>query len=264
MKNLQNKLEELGVEIISTPTFFSKSHIIIKKDSYYEVSELFKNSDIRLIKDNFRSCFYLVDFNQKPVSEDTRVHIWNIEWERFQTFTSNDYRIYKRAETALDDYRIIIGCTKKIDTYWGHSSPTDIDKSSYLLFRVKRNMKAILAVNNLGFIGLRGGLPWIKHTEDFKLFKKLTKDQTLLVGYNTFQTLPNLKGRTIVQDSDNVDFDSIDWCIGGKYTYEKYAHLFTELHVSHIDNDTIGDTLFPDFSKLNPNCQIFNYNFNYY
>ena len=49
MKNLQNKLEELGVEIISTPTFFSKSHIIIKKDSYYEVSELFKNSDIKIM-----------------------------------------------------------------------------------------------------------------------------------------------------------------------------------------------------------------------
>jgi dihydrofolate reductase len=126
-------------------------------------------------------------------------------------------------------------------------------------------MKAILAVNNLGFIGLNGGLPW--HSKaDFQHFKKLTKDSRLLVGYNTFQTLPPLKGREVVLcgrdmiDADVMDW-GIDWCIGGKKTYERFASYFTELHISHIDDNTIGDTLFPDLRNLNSKCLIYNYYF---
>ena len=124
-------------------------------------------------------------------------------------------------------------------------------------------MKAILAVNNLGFIGLNSELPWKSNKEDFKHFKTMTFGQILLVGYNTYQALPPLNGRVIIQDTKlfNITEWNIDWCIGGKATYEKYAHLFTELHISHINDNTIGDTLFPNFSKLNPECKIFNYNF---
>ena len=122
-------------------------------------------------------------------------------------------------------------------------------------------MKAILAVNNLGFIGLNSGLPW-KSKSDFQHFKQLTMDSTLLVGYNTYQTLPPLKGRKIVLlTRDTFAYDDIDWCIGGKATYERLSSLFTELHISHINDNTIGDTLFPDFRYLNPDCKIFNYYF---
>lgn len=133
-------------------------------------------------------------------------------------------------------------------------------------------MKAILAVNNLGFIGLKdknggAGLPW-RCKADFSFFKNKTKpkdDQeptTLLVGYNTFLTLPPLKGRKIVvAERNDIDLSVIDWCIGGKATYERYAPMFTELHISHIDDNTIGDTTFPDLRFLNPNCMIYNYYF---
>ena len=73
-----------------------------------------------------------------------------------------------------------------------------------------------------------------------------------------------MKGREVVIDTRglwNPDIEVIDWCIGGKKTYEKYAHMFTELHISHIDNNYIGDVTFPDLSKLNSNCEIFNYMF---
>lgn len=123
-------------------------------------------------------------------------------------------------------------------------------------------MRAILAVNNLGYIGLNDGLPW-KSKEDFIHFKTLTMGGTLLVGWRTAQTLPPLKGREIVIHSHlNEDgCPTCDWCIGGKKTYEKFAPIFTELHISHIDDNTIGDTMFPDFKNLNPNCKIFNYYF---
>ena len=125
-------------------------------------------------------------------------------------------------------------------------------------------MKAILAVNNLGFIGLNDALPW-RNLEDFKHFKKLTMGNILLVGYNTHKTLPTLNGRYVKLDERTELLDTKDdeqvWCIGGKKTYEKYAPYFTELHVSHIDDNTIGDTVFPDLSNLNPDCVVFNYHF---
>jgi len=131
-------------------------------------------------------------------------------------------------------------------------------------------MKGIIAVNNLGYIGLNKSLPWPPNKEDFKHFKEKTLGGMLIVGYNTYQTLPPLKGRIVLMDWKDKDMihtihpgtlEKIDWCIGGKKTYEKYCHLFIELHISHINDNTIGDTTFPDFRNLNPECKIFNYNF---
>jgi dihydrofolate reductase len=123
-------------------------------------------------------------------------------------------------------------------------------------------MKAIIAVNTLGYIGLNDTLPW-RCSEDLKHFKAKTDGCTLLVGWNTAQKMPPLPGRTVLVDERGLDNDvsHIDWCIGGKKTYEKYAHLFTELHISEIENDTKGDTAYPDFSNLNPECKVFKYNF---
>jgi dihydrofolate reductase len=123
-------------------------------------------------------------------------------------------------------------------------------------------MKAILAINTKGYIGLKGELPW-KCTEDLNHFKKETMGGKLLVGYRTAQTLPKLPGReVIVYDKfSDEDYTNVDWCIGGKSTYEKFCHLFTELHVSMIDDDTIGDVMSPDLRNLNPDCVIFEYYF---
>lgn len=121
-------------------------------------------------------------------------------------------------------------------------------------------MKAIVAVNNLGFIGLNNKLLW-KSKEDLKHFKNLTLDCKLLVGYNTFNDLPPLKNRVVVVDERNELITTVDWCIGGKKTYEKYCHLFTELHISHINDNQIGDVVFPDLRNLNPNCVVTNYYF---
>lgn len=129
-------------------------------------------------------------------------------------------------------------------------------------------MKAIIATNNLGFIGKGNGMLW-RSKEDFKHFKALTTEEgripILIVGYNTFTELPPLKGRSVVLDvREKHNFimgTGVDWCIGGKKTYEKYCPIFTELHISHINDNSIGDVTFPDLSKLNPNCKIFNYFF---
>lgn len=125
-------------------------------------------------------------------------------------------------------------------------------------------MKALIAVNNLSYIGKENKIMW-RSSDDFAHFKKMTMGATVLVGYNTASELPPLKGRTVLVDtregySITNDTDDI-WCIGGKKTYEKYAQFFTELHISHIDDDSIGDIMMPDFRNLNPNCKIFHYYF---
>ena len=121
-------------------------------------------------------------------------------------------------------------------------------------------MKSIIAVNNLGYIGLNNELLW-KSQQDISHFVKTTLNQRLLVGYNTSINLPKLKNREIVIDNREEEVTNIDWCIGGKKTYEKYAKYFTELHISHIDNNDIGDIMFPDLKDLNVECKIFNYYF---
>ncbi len=125
-------------------------------------------------------------------------------------------------------------------------------------------MKAIIAVNNLGFIGLDDKLLW-HNKQDLMHFKKLTEGSTLLVGHRTAQSLPKLYNRTlIVYDRMNLSpliYYEAEWCIGGKKTYEIFCDAFTELHISHIDNNDIGNVCFPDLSKLNPSCKIFNYHF---
>ena len=124
-------------------------------------------------------------------------------------------------------------------------------------------MKAIIAKNNLGYIGLGGRLPW-KSVEDLKHFKRLTLGGRLLAGYKTALTLPTLIGRELVvyDNTDRTtDYTQVEWCIGGKATYEAFCHLFTELHISNIEDDTEGDVDYPDLTNLNPDCVIYNYNF---
>ncbi len=123
-------------------------------------------------------------------------------------------------------------------------------------------MKAIIAVNNLSYIGFEDGLPW-DSKKDLNHFKKLTQNSTLLVGYKTNQTLPKLKNRTLILDrrGEGLINEKIDWCIGGKKTYEKYCHLFEELHISFIDNNNVGDVQFPDLKNLNKKCKIYIYFF---
>ena len=125
-------------------------------------------------------------------------------------------------------------------------------------------VKAIVAVNNLGFIGLDDKLLWY-NKEDLKHFKKMTCGSKLLVGYRTAMSLPKLSNRELIifdrREHSLTHYYGCEWCIGGKNTYEFFCDIFTELHISHINNNDIGNVTFPNLQKLNPNCKIFNYYF---
>jgi len=142
-------------------------------------------------------------------------------------------------------------------------------------------MKAIIAISKNRAIGLNGKLPWGNvYKDDFKWFKEFTMGKTLVVGWNTFNSLPRLKGRRgIVLDKKwdgNIMYDienPFDWLdiknprpvwngaeytfnpndypdaivAGGKKTYEFLMPYITEFYVTHIDRDYEGDVFMSEF-----------------
>ena len=144
-------------------------------------------------------------------------------------------------------------------------------------------MKAIIAMAQNRVIGKNGGLPWPNIKEDFKHFKEFTMGKTLIVGKNTFDTLPLLKNREClvltkpVEDIDAYitnqymvnnnamtgqmitieDLESYsefrkDYLIvaGGAKTYVKLLPYITEFYVTHVNGTYDGDVFMPPFEDL--------------
>lgn len=110
-------------------------------------------------------------------------------------------------------------------------------------------MKLIVAVNNKNFIGRDNLLMW--HSKaDLKHFKRMTEGCKLLVGANTFSTLPYLPNREMLVvgkkylSMKDALAGNPDWVIGGASIYKQLAHLCDEIHISYIDDDQDGDTKF--------------------
>lgn len=111
----------------------------------------------------------------------------------------------------------------------------------------------IAALDDKGGIGFKGGLPWPKNSADLKWFKEVTMGKTLIVGYNTFETLPPLPGRTIrVLKRDYepvhviVDLISADVeeavVIGGAKTYRTWLPYVDRFYISRIRGEFESDT----------------------
>ena len=149
-------------------------------------------------------------------------------------------------------------------------------------------MKAIIAMAQNRVIGKNGGLPWPSIKEDFKWFKEFTMGNTLIVGKNTFDTLPLLKNREclVLVKEDKImvtnpnqylvnnnsmtgqlitmtDIESYsqfrkDYLIvaGGAKTYIKLLPYITEFYVTHVNGNYDGDTFMPEFEHLFTNKEV--------
>ena len=150
-------------------------------------------------------------------------------------------------------------------------------------------MKAILAMAQNRVIGKNGGLPWPSIKEDFKWFREFTTGKKLIVGKNTFDTLPLLKNREIlvltrmveeldayVQNQYFVNnnglsgkmIDIRDVIIfelknnpdiivaGGAKTYVRLLPYITEFYVTHVNGSYEGDTFMPPFEDLFTNKEV--------
>ena len=124
----------------------------------------------------------------------------------------------------------------------------------------------IWAQDQNGGIGIDGKLPW-HISDDLKNFKKLTLGSTVLMGRNTWESLPVQplpKRRNVVLSSreiQNVEwYTSLEECIekldaddikllfviGGSKVYRNFIHRADELHITLVDEIKEGvDTYFP-------------------
>ena len=144
-------------------------------------------------------------------------------------------------------------------------------------------MKAILAMAKNRVIGKNGKLPWPSIKNDFKWFQEFTTGKKIIVGKNTFDTLPLLKNRECMvltkpveaidayitnqymvnnnamtgqmitmEDVESYSQFRKDYLIvaGGAKTYVKLLPYITEFYVTHINGNYDGDTFMPEFEHL--------------
>jgi len=142
-------------------------------------------------------------------------------------------------------------------------------------------MKAIIAMSENRCIGKENKIPWYI-PNDFKWFKEFTTGKKLIVGKNTFDTLPMLKNREIlvltrkVEElseitnqylinkndltgkiiSDVSDLDSDIIVAGGAKTYVRLLPYITEFYVTHVNGTYDGDTFMPPFEDLFTNKEV--------
>lgn len=124
-------------------------------------------------------------------------------------------------------------------------------------------MKLIVACDPKGGIGYQNKLPWSKIEGDLPRFKELTAGKIILMGRNTYESLPKkpLPNRTNwvkttrpIDGVTNPDDDVIAkekevWLIGGAKMIQSYWDSINEIHLSRTFAEYTCDT-FIDLVQL--------------
>ncbi len=138
--------------------------------------------------------------------------------------------------------------------------------------QIKKNISIIVAIAENYAIGLNNELLW-HLSDDLKRFKKITSGHAVMMGRNTFLSLPNgaLPNRTniVISDIPGEEFDgckmaySIDealeiagnneecFVMGGGMIYKQMMPLAGKLYLTRVHQSFEADTYFPsiDFSE---------------
>lgn len=130
----------------------------------------------------------------------------------------------------------------------------------------------VVAMSENNVIGRDGGLPWRLST-DLKRFKALTMGRPMVMGRVCYDSIgkplpgrpnivitrnPDFRPEGVIvahslpegmvrarQEADKLGVDEI-CVIGGGVIYREAFELATVLHVTHIEAEIEGDTLFPE------------------
>ncbi|MDA0748449.1 MAG: dihydrofolate reductase [bacterium] len=131
-------------------------------------------------------------------------------------------------------------------------------------------MILVAAMTEDRVIGKNNSMPW-HISEESRLFRKLTRGGTVLMGRTTFEslgsrplskrnnivisrTLPEQEGihvcRTVEEAVEKAAaFPNPIYSIGGAEIYRQTLPLADALYISYIKKNYDGDTHFPDFDK---------------
>ncbi len=147
--------------------------------------------------------------------------------------------------------------------------------------RIKYEVNAIVAMNQKRIIGYKNKLPW-HLPEDLKHFSGLTTGHTVLMGRNTFYSLPDkyrpLPNRlnvvfsttltkaelapsekeVVIENSVESFFEKVKtneisikgdkiWVIGGQKLYSSTVKYWDKLELTMVNGEHEGDTYFPEF-----------------
>jgi dihydrofolate reductase len=125
-------------------------------------------------------------------------------------------------------------------------------------------MKLIIACDPKGGIGYNGKLPWSKIEGDLPRFKELTTGKTVVMGRNTWDSLPKkplpnrvnyvfsrnaLDGAITLSDPIFLESVKDGWVIGGAKVVETCWDLIDEIHLSRTFAEYTCDT-FIDLPKI--------------
>lgn len=131
------------------------------------------------------------------------------------------------------------------------------------------SIKIIAALGKNNELGINNELIW-HLKEDLKFFKEETMGHKIVMGYNTFLSLPKLlPGRTHIvlthHEIDNKevmvfsDFEKLlsylktldeeVYIIGGASVYKLFLNMADELVLTEIDSTALADVYFPTFNK---------------
>ncbi|MFH1287013.1 MAG: dihydrofolate reductase [Candidatus Magasanikbacteria bacterium] len=131
------------------------------------------------------------------------------------------------------------------------------------------SLSLIAAIASNNCIGKNNSLPW-HMPEDLKHFKELTTGSVVLMGRNTWESLPEkfrpLPDRKNIVITRNTEYQipdgvflyhSIDdalkahegediFVIGGAMMYKQTIDLADRLYITHVEQDVDGDAFFPE------------------
>jgi dihydrofolate reductase len=92
---------------------------------------------------------------------------------------------------------------------------------------------AIVAVDKAGGIGKNNSMPWPTLREDLKFFKLITTNNIVIMGSNTWRSLPGkLSNRINVVISSTIQEES-------DYTYTNVDQAIFELSIRYPDKDIV-------------------------
>ncbi len=111
----------------------------------------------------------------------------------------------------------------------------------------------IAALDDNGGIGNKGGLPWPHNPEDLRWFKDVTMGKVVIVGHNTYKTLPPLPGRTVLvlergeeptRVIDELASSGVEEAvvIGGAKTYRQWLPYVDRFYIGRIRGEFEVDT----------------------
>ena len=142
--------------------------------------------------------------------------------------------------------------------------------------KILKNISIIVAIAENRAIGLDNKLLW-HISEDLKRFKKLTTGHTMIMGRNTFLSLPNgplpRRRHIVISDVPGEAFDGCEmarsieeavkmagetdecFVIGGGMVYAQFLPVAGKLYLTRVHHSFEADTFFPeiDFTQWEAN-----------